>query len=241
MRKDARGSKTYHLIKESVCRLALNFKGLAHKTEWLNFVDVAPTLSGLGLAPHVTKDPRKWTVPAIYDPRTQRAVMGSQEIAAYLEEQYPEQRALFPPRTRALQAAFYDEVSEALLVPIFTSLLYQHLEKCAPQDKEYFRTSREAIFGCAFDDISPKGGAAQAKLAEIETILGKAAVWIDAGAGPFVGGNEPLNADLNLVAMLLWARFVGGEQHTVTKTIWGTDGGRWAKYIASFDSLAVLH
>ncbi|KZV76818.1 hypothetical protein PENSPDRAFT_548908, partial [Peniophora sp. CONT] len=221
-------------------RLALNFKGLAHKTQWLSFVDTAPTLSGLGLAPHVTKDPRKWTVPTIFDPKTQQAIMGSQEIAAYLEDQYPDQPALFPPRTRALQAAFYDGVSESLIVPIFTSLLYKHLEKCASGDKEYFRTSREAIFGCAFDDILPKGEVAEAKLVEIETVLGKAAGWIDAGAGVFIGGDEPLNADFNLVAMLLWAKMVGGKDHAVTRTILRANGGRWARYISAFDSWATL-
>lgn len=241
MRNKCPRPRTYRLINTLLYSLALNFKGLAHTTQWLNFIDVAPTLSGLGLAPHVTEDPRKWTVPAIYDPKTQRAVMGSQEIAAYLEEQYPEQRSLFPPRTRALQAAFYDEISESLIVPIFTSLLYQHLDKCAPGDKEYFRISREAIFGCAFEDISPKGEDVEAKLEQIETILSKAAGWIDAGAGMFLGGDEPLNADFNLVAMLLWARMVGGEDHAVTSTILRADGGRWARYIAAFESWSTLH
>ena len=167
--------------------------------------------------------------------------MGSQDIAVYLEEQYPEQPSLFPPRTRALQAAFYDEVSEALLVPMFVSLLYQHLEKCVPGDKAYFRTSREAIFGCTFEEIAPKGGDVEKKLAEIETVLEKAAGWIDVGAGSFVGGEEPLNADLNLAAMLLWARTVGGEDHAVTKTILLAGGGRWARYIASLEPWSTLH
>lgn len=167
--------------------------------------------------------------------------MGSQEIASYLEEQYPEQPALFPARTRALQAAFYDEVSEQLIAPIFTSLLYRHLEKCAPRDKEYFRTSREAIFGCLFDDIAPRGVDVEAKLVEIETVLGKAARWIDMGAGVFLGGDAPLNADFNLVAMLIWARAVGGEEHAVTRTIMRADGSRWSRYIAAFDFWASLH
>ncbi|VDC01029.1 unnamed protein product, partial [Peniophora sp. CBMAI 1063] len=223
-------------------RLALNFKGLAHKTQWLNFIDVAPTLSGLGLAPHVTNDPRKWTVPAIYDPKTQTTIMGSQEIATYLEEQYPEQPSLFPPRTRALQAAFYDEVSESLIVPIFTSLLYRHLEKCATRDKEYFRSSREAIFGCSFEDIAPKGeDALKTRLAEIEVVLGKAARWIDMGPGIFVGGEGPLNADFNLVAMFLWAKMVGGDEHPVTRDILRADGGRWVRYIEAFDAWTALH
>ncbi|KZV76804.1 hypothetical protein PENSPDRAFT_747366 [Peniophora sp. CONT] len=221
-------------------RILLNVKGLAHKTEWMTFSQTAETLSALGLAAHKTSDPRKFTVPAILDPSTGRAVMGSQDIAKYLEEQYPNSPAVLPAGTRALQAAFYNEISEALIVPVFTSLVYKHLEKTQDVDRDYFYKSREAIFGIKFDDIAPKGEQVQAALDAITSILGRAAGYITEGGGRFVGESRPVNADVNLVAMLIWATTVG-EGTAVAKTILEADGGRWTEYIKSFEKWRVFH
>lgn len=227
-------------MTDFTCSILLNVKGLAHKTEWMTFTQTAKTLSGLGLAPQETTDPRKYTVPAIFDPSTGRAVMGSQDIAKYLEEQYPSSSAVLPAGTRALQAAFYNEISEVLIAPVFTSLVYKHLEKTQEVDRGYFYKSREAIFGVKFDEIAPKGEQVQAALDSITSILGRAAEYISEGGGRFVGEDRPLNADVNLVAMLVWATTVG-EGTAVAKAVLEADGGRWAEYIKSFEKWTAFH
>ncbi|VDB92333.1 unnamed protein product [Peniophora sp. CBMAI 1063] len=221
-------------------RILLNLKGLSHRTEWMTFTQTPKTISALGLGPRETSDPRKYTVPTIYDPSTDRAVMGSQAIARYLEDQYPDSPAVLPAGTRALQAAFYNEISEALIVPIFTSLVGKHLEKTQDVDRDYFRKSREIIFGCTFDEIAPKGEKVQAALDQITSILGRAASYISEGRGRFVGENRPLNADVNLVAMLIWATTVG-EGTAVAKTVLEADGGRWAEYMQAFEKWKSFH
>ena len=206
----------------------------------MTFTQTAKTLSALGLAPHETSDPRKFTVPTIFDPSTGRAVMGSQDIAKYLEEQYPDAPAVLPAGTRALQAAFYNEISEALIVPVFTSLVYKHLEKMQEVDRDYFYKTREAIFGVEFDQIAPKGEQVQATLQSITGILDRASHYIAEGGGNFVGDSRPLNADVNLVAMLVWATTVGKDT-AVAKTVLEANGGRWAEYIKSFEKWMVFH
>ena len=44
-----------------------------------------------------------YTLPAIYDPRTKRAIMDSVEIAKYLDDEYPETHAVIPKKLRPFQ------------------------------------------------------------------------------------------------------------------------------------------
>ncbi|KAK0112609.1 hypothetical protein ONS95_014352 [Cadophora gregata] len=67
-------------------RLALNFKGLDYKTEWVEYPDIQARLS-----PHVPANPepdRDWTIPAMmFTDGTY--IMDSKPIAERLEKDYP--------------------------------------------------------------------------------------------------------------------------------------------------------
>ncbi|KIP07685.1 hypothetical protein PHLGIDRAFT_70589, partial [Phlebiopsis gigantea 11061_1 CR5-6] len=91
-------------------RYALNYKGLPHTTEWIEYPDIEDTLRALD-APHTSTWPDGrpyYTLPMIFDPNTQRRVVDSAAIAKYLDTAYPATPALFPAGTDALQAAVLD-------------------------------------------------------------------------------------------------------------------------------------
>lgn len=117
MHRDARFA-----IHELAQRFALNFKGLAYRTVWVEYPDIgkvirpcraqtrliqcpatvaqkigakpAPTIVGISMP----------TVPMIYDPSTDTAMSDSSEIVKYLDKQYPSETAIIPAGTDALQA-----------------------------------------------------------------------------------------------------------------------------------------
>ncbi|TFY51247.1 hypothetical protein EVJ58_g10668, partial [Rhodofomes roseus] len=72
-------------------RFALNYKGIPYRTQWVEYPDIAPLLTSLGVSPNT---PSTWTfpytLPAIYDPRTRTVLMDSIKIARYLDETYPD-------------------------------------------------------------------------------------------------------------------------------------------------------
>lgn len=100
-------------------RLALNFKGRPHTTEWVALLDIPKVRNNLKV-PACRKfadGTDFFTLPIIEDPATGSVVGDSFDIAAYLQNTYPDAGAgdLFPP-----QALDYDfgQDPAALLVPL---------------------------------------------------------------------------------------------------------------------------
>jgi hypothetical protein len=88
-------------------RIPLNVKNLPYTTVWIDACDIEVEAKKIGALPTGEQGGKPlYTVPFIYDPATRTALSDSQNIVAYLEAQYPASPTLFPPRTRALQAAF---------------------------------------------------------------------------------------------------------------------------------------
>jgi hypothetical protein len=77
----------------------LTFEGLAYKTEFIEYPDIAPTLKGFGIAPH--KDDVPYTIPAISI--GDEYFMDSMVIAEELEKRYPTPSMKFDsPNTKGI-------------------------------------------------------------------------------------------------------------------------------------------
>ncbi|KAI4267264.1 MAG: hypothetical protein L6R38_008327 [Xanthoria sp. 2 TBL-2021] len=73
-------------------RLILNYKSLPYTTHWLEFPDIAPHLSSLGIPPNAQG--ASYTVPTIHLPPSKshskdEYIMDSKAIAIALEDKYP--------------------------------------------------------------------------------------------------------------------------------------------------------
>ena len=92
--------------ERSSARLLLNYKELPYKTEWIDLVDIAPTLESYGIKPNPPQTMgasvgTRYTLPAVQLP-DKSFVMDSVSIAIELESRYPEP-SLY------LDAASYEE------------------------------------------------------------------------------------------------------------------------------------
>lgn len=168
-------------------RMAVAHKELPWETIPVPFTEVA-TLEG--------GDSRR--IPVIRDGET--VVEESYDIAAYLEATYPDKPSLFggdggQALTRQIvnwsQVSLHPEVAKLCLMDIYNLL--------APADQEFFRTSREKMFGCTLEEFSsnhPKNSEALNKaLTPVELTLKKQS---------FIGGNKPLFADYVVFGALQW-------------------------------------
>ncbi|TDL20311.1 hypothetical protein BD410DRAFT_791099 [Rickenella mellea] len=78
-------------------RMALNYKGLEYKTEWVEYPDIGPLAKKIGALPTSIGATRElYTVPIIHDHATGKVASDSFAIAQYLDETYPDQPKLFP-------------------------------------------------------------------------------------------------------------------------------------------------
>ncbi len=168
-------------------RMAVAHKGLPFETIPVPFTRVASTENG---------ESRR--VPVIRDGET--VIEESYEIAKYLEANYPDKPSLFGGEGgEALtmqiinwtQVSLHPEVAKLCLMDIYNSL--------APEDQEFFRTSREKMFGCTLEEFSskhPKNSEALNKaLTPLEMTL---------KSQSYIGGSSPLFADYAVFGALQW-------------------------------------
>jgi glutathione S-transferase len=215
----------------------LNIKGIQYKTVWLEFAEVESEIKKLGVPPQPSGS-LKYTVPAIYDPATKRAVMDSQEILKYLEEQYPEAGpTLLPPGTRGIQAAFVENFTSNILGAAFPLIVLDVFAQVPETSKKYFRESREGWFGTKLENVALKGDDAQPKLKAIEKILSDVARWIalNGDNALFLSGTStPLNADVTVASLLVFFVKATGQDSDLTKLILSANGGLFARYLEAF-------
>jgi glutathione S-transferase len=164
--------------------------------------------------------------------------MDSQKINEYLEAQYPGTHALYPAGTRALQAAWVYSITPRMTVQTLFPLLIMCIhDQASESGKKYFRDTRREMFGVELEQIEATGAAGEAKLKAWEALLAEVGGYIDAnGAGAlFVGGDKPINADLDVAAVLTFCIKTGGKDHAASQLALTTGGGRWARYLEAFE------
>jgi len=215
-------------------RLALNHKGLAFKTEWVEFPDIREVSIKLGVEPTIRAFGEElYTVPLLVD-STQPTADGKPAIIAdsfaivkYLDKTYPGE-PIIPKGTEALQAIWRDFILANIarkFVPIAVPRTPAILSE---RSKEYFIEARTRWLG-PLDKLCPDESKAWA---ELQAGFDKIAKALDENG---TDGEKNVTvipgqigyADFALVGMLLWAAAIVPKEKMDEVKSW--NDGRWGK------------
>jgi glutathione S-transferase len=170
-------------------KLALAHKGLAVRTVPWRFTEKAAlAFSG------------QERVPVIRDGET--VVSDSWSIADYLEDTYPNGPSLFGGELGRAHARFINAWADGVMLGGIARLIVRDLlDVVAPEDKDYFRTSREQRFGMSLEDVQRDR---ETRRAEFRVAL--VPVRLVLGRQKWLGGEAPSYADYIVFGNLQWAR-----------------------------------
>ena len=173
-------------------KLALAHKGLTVETIPWRFTEKAVLPAG-----------SKGTVPVLVD--GDKVVPDSWVIANYLETAYPAMPSLFGgEQARALTHVlnvWCDTAVHATIARLVVADIHDHI---AVQDKDYFRTSREARFGGR--PLAEVQATRDQELAAFRTVLNPVRVALS--ERPFLGGTKPMYTDYIVAGCFLWTRSI---------------------------------
>jgi len=150
-------------------RVVLNYKGIPHKTKWVDFPDIDSVAKRIG-APHTfvrRSGQPLYTVPILRDTTLDRSIAGSLQIALDLERRYPNSPKLFPPGMEGIITDFDNKFTRSVggaLAPLLLSRIWAQLRDGS---KDYFRTSRERMYGETLEALSAPGAATAARWAAV--------------------------------------------------------------------------
>jgi len=140
-------------------------------------------------------------VPVLCD--GENIVADSFAIMHYLDKAYPETPAVLGRGVSYQRALFFSHFVDRQVSPaLFRVVALDLLAAIHPDDRDYFRTTREARFGCTLEEFhSPEQGQAALykALAPVREVL---------RSSPFLDGETPAGADYLLFGSLMWAHVV---------------------------------
>ncbi|KAF9484206.1 hypothetical protein BDN70DRAFT_798310 [Pholiota conissans] len=222
-------------------RYILNLKGIAHKTEWVEFPDIEKRHKELGI-PHSSLKPDgtpNYTVPAIHDPSTGVYLSESTDIAEYLEKTYPN-TPIFPHETLGLQWSFVDLFRSTALSALWQFVVPATYQQMNRASDAYFRLTREKMFGKKLEELAPKGDLGVSEWARFKNDLGKVDVWYSKTNGPYLLGDTISWADIVIAAYLTWFKVVFGKDSQEWKDISSWHGGRWGRLVDNLRKYATV-
>jgi glutathione S-transferase len=172
-------------------KMALKHKGLDFETLAWRFTEKD------AIVPYKSN-----TVPVLVDGA--QSVYDSWAIALYLDEVYPSRPRLFEGSESRALCDFFNQWAVKTLHPLLMRVIILDLfDKVHPQDKAYFRESREKRYGMRLEEFGrdPKGALAafRGALDPVRPVLVQ---------HRFVCGNGPGFADYILFGTFQWARAV---------------------------------
>ncbi|KAA1474750.1 hypothetical protein DENSPDRAFT_824838 [Dentipellis sp. KUC8613] len=210
-------------------RLALNAKSIQYRTVWVEYPDIAGLWKRIGLTS--TEAPAGgplYTLPVLENPNTGAIVSDSFKIARYLDEIYPDSIRLMPNGTEAFQAMFIDVIGEKVGFAILKAFIGSGISLLNPPSREYFRRTREEIFGMKLEEITPEGPERDRAWKEVLEGLTLISKWEAAGKCVFMMGDTPSFADIVMLSQLQWIKTMVGTGSKEWKDVMVADGGRWA-------------
>jgi glutathione S-transferase len=222
-------------------RYCLNFKGVAYKTEWIEYPDIESHCVKLGIPPTSTKPDGRahYTLPALHDPSTGVYISDSLLIAEYLDKTYPSAPSLFPNHTIGVQWPFSDAFTENISA-LWTFILPPSGLRLNPPSEAYFRRTREASYGKTLEDIVPKGDAAVEQWGKFKEGLDKVDAWYAKSGGPYLLGDTVSWADFSVAGYIVWMRIVWGEDSQEWKDISSWHGGRWKELLNNLKKYEIV-
>ncbi|KAF9876567.1 glutathione s-transferase [Colletotrichum karsti] len=181
-------------------RLALNYKGIDYKTEWLEYPDIEPRLKPTGLE----GDPEQikpYTCPAVQFPDG-TYVMNSKKIIKRLEEEYPEKPLNADSElTQAVldvASPLFDALAPMLLHAVQSKLLSERSAK-------YFWDTRKEFLNMTLPEFEEKYGGEKA-WERAKKPLDESAALLNKTEGPFFHGQDVSYADFIFVGFLDFAK-----------------------------------
>ncbi|MEO1198263.1 MAG: glutathione S-transferase N-terminal domain-containing protein [Pseudomonadota bacterium] len=140
------------------------------------------------------------TVPVIRD--GDRLVGDSFDIAVYLEETYPDRPSLFGGPGGQAAARLIEGYANAVIMSSLVPLVVKDVhDQLHPDDRSYFKETREARIGAKFDDLHARRDdnlpGFDKALMPLRLMLKKQ---------PFVGGDGPNFCDYIIFGTLQWKR-----------------------------------
>lgn len=244
-------------------RLALNYKGVRYRTQWVHLPDIASLRQQLGVSPNRTLPDGEpfHTLPVVQDTDTGKLLGDSFEIALYLDSAYPDGPTLLRPFTTGLTAAFNARVDG-----IFTK--YAILCSQMPFDPKVEQEVM-AIFakraGAMSVDMSLSDEQREQMFFAFENDLGELAksyrhtggttdyFWRAGGTektqrqhappgreegGPFLDGSEPAYADFIVGAWLKMFEAAMPEEGWQRVRKW--QGGHWGRLVDALSKWAEI-
>lgn len=168
-------------------RMALAHKGLEYETVPVKFTDKEK------IAFANTK-----LVPVLVD--FGEVVSDSWAIAKYLDENYYQERPLLLGGGTRFVNQWCDMQLHPALVRVLVKDIYDHVH---PDDREYFRTSREQRFGKTIEEMHGERDRHEQDLKRVLTVLRELL-----RSQPFVCGKAPAYADYIVFGAFQWARCI---------------------------------
>ncbi|KAJ2915892.1 hypothetical protein MD484_g4525, partial [Candolleomyces efflorescens] len=229
-------------------RLALNYKNLPYKTQWVEYPEIAPVLKSHNIGPtkyHEDGSPY-YSVPAILDIDDNTGVLKvamaeSYDIAKYLDEAYPDTPRLTPDDEGQVKVVkeFTDGFMGIIFLPsLYLTLCKGVLAKLNPASHEHFSKARaKDIYPFYQKDRLEDITLSAEEEAELWT---KTKGLFDAleerikgtdDKGQWFLGDKITFADLVIGAFLYWLRITLGEESEGWKHVSGWNGGRWVKFL----------
>ncbi|TDL18669.1 hypothetical protein BD410DRAFT_774810 [Rickenella mellea] len=206
-------------------RMALNYKGLSHKTEWVEFPNIAPRMKELGASP---TEGMQYTVPVIHDHSTGKIISDSLDIAQYLDETYPDTPRLLPSGPGI--AAIFESFFLPSIMPLPKLMQLPEFPKLNPASHAFFRKSREEWGKCKLEDLLPPGPEREKCWLKVKQGLDKVAGLLDKNGKdkPFVLGEQITYAEFIMAGWLVWVKIISEEDWAPIST-W--NDGRWEKLL----------
>ena len=172
-------------------RYALAHKGLEVETRPWRFTEK----EALAFARHDK-------VPVLVD--GDEVITDSYEIMSYLDRRYPE-APLLGEGVAETRGRFFKHYAERALAPAIMRIIIMDLFNAIhPDDRAYFRESREKRFGCTLEEFhSPTRGLNQLN-ATLEPLRGQLK------ESHFLDGQAPAGADYLVFGNFMWARCASG-------------------------------
>ncbi|KAK5163569.1 uncharacterized protein LTR77_010518 [Saxophila tyrrhenica] len=236
-------------------RFALNFKGLAYRTQWVDLPDICSVRQELGVGANRTLPNGEpfHTLPMIKDHSTGNLVGDSFEIALHLDRTYPDAPRLILPNTTGLTAAFNNRI-DSIFTPY--AILVDQMPFREPEAAKAVMLKR---FGAtSWDDLKLSPDAREATFLAFEAALGELAkayqhmggttdhVWRAGGTdkamsqrsgreevGPWLDGEGPVYADFVVGAWLKMLEM--GMAMEEWERVRGWQGGLWGRIVDALE------
>ncbi|KAF2215693.1 hypothetical protein CERZMDRAFT_34457 [Cercospora zeae-maydis SCOH1-5] len=207
----SRGTPKCWSLNPWKARLALNFKNVPYKTEWVEYPDVAPTFKSFDIPPNSPSlNPNaQYSIPAIKLPGN-KYIMDSLAIAQELERLYPEPSLKFAnndyaPRMQTAVAGFWSSL-QPIAVPRVPELILN------PKSAEYFNTTRATRFGMPLTELAKSERAGEQAWKAAEQAMDLIVALLEENEGKYVqGGDEPSFADFILAGVFRFSEIVDKE------------------------------